>query len=64
MEEKICPIFMLLSAHVKSTDSPEAIKSIILCQREKCAWWNKFYDGEGECVIFSLREIPDAMSIF
>ena len=66
MQEKICPILMLLSMKaIPGVDSPESIKEIILCQRDKCAWWKTFYKGEtlefSECAIKSFGYLRDTL---
>ena len=58
-KEKLCPIMMLLTVTVNSAvDTVEDITNLITCKRDKCAWWQVYYQGTekeyGECVINSL----------
>jgi len=68
MEEKMCPILMLSSMRaMPGVDTPESIKSIILCQRNKCEWWQTFYKGQeneySECAIKSFTSLQDPNGI-
>ena len=63
-EEKICPIMMLLTPAINPViDTVENIQNLIICKRDKCAWWQVYYQGTekeyGECVINSLSCLQD-----
>lgn len=65
-EEKICPIMMLLTAVVNpAVDTIEDVQNLIKCKRDKCAWWQVYYQGTekeyAECVINSLSCLQDML---
>lgn len=63
-KEKVCPIMILAAAAVNpAIDTVEDVKELIICKRDKCAWWQVYYQGTekeyGECVVKSLSCLQD-----
>lgn len=57
-----CPMkFCNVTLSLKKSCAEESIDNFLSCDKEKCAWYCAYPNGEGECAIHSLPGLFDGL---
>lgn len=57
-----CPLkFNNITPTIKKSFSKETVEVLLKCDKEGCAWYCTYSNGEGECAIHSLPALFDGL---
>lgn len=57
-----CPMkFCNITLSFKKSCTEESVDNFLSCDKEKCAWYCQYQNGEGECAIRSLPGLFDGL---
>lgn len=57
-----CPLkFNHITPSIKKSTPKEMISNFLECDKEKCAWYCTYSNGESECAIHSLPGLFDGL---
>lgn len=57
-----CPMkFCNITLSFKKSCTEESVDNFLSCDKEKCAWYCQYPNGEGECAIHSLPALFDGL---
>lgn len=57
-----CPMkFCNVTLSLKKSCTEESISNLLSCDKETCAWYCTYPNGEGECAIHSLPGLFDGL---